>query len=696
MGIRGRLLLFTIGLLGMGYQQTALSLTCSEVRQLTMLYFKMHYSFNKFDDELSKRTLDSFIKLWDPGKLYFYEDDIKKLKSEFETQLDDQIGKIDCQAIDKVVNVFSKRFSERQRYAEKLIDYKFDFKKDEYMVIDRKKVSYAKTQEELNERWRKRMKFQFLSLNASMNDKEKVKEKLKKRNELAIKRHTELTRDKVFGVFLNAFSTSLDPHSSYLPVDELEDFRIRTRLSLEGIGASLRSEEGFTIVTSLVKGGAAEKSGLLKINDKIIAVAQATGEPVDVIDMDLQEVVKLIRGARGTTVKLTIIRESSNKTQKMIIPIVREKIQLVDQQAASKSFDVQVDHKGAKKTFKVGVINLPSFYIDFEGKHQRLKNYRSSSQDTIRELEKLKKEGINGLIIDLRNNGGGSLEESINLAGLFFDKGPVVQVKAPSGETEAYADRDGKTYYDGPLVVMINRHSASASEIFAGAIQDYGRGIIVGDSHTFGKGTVQNLNDVAPTLGAIKVTVNQFYRPLGATTQLKGVDSDITLASLVDELEIGEKYYDYALPFETIKKAEFKGFDLVTPYVKQLKQASLARLAADNGFQEVFNELEEFRKNKEERSRVSLKEKPPEKNEPEESQVEASEENVLNLQEDIYLQEGVRIMGDYLQLLDKKPLGKVALPGVKPKKQTALTPKTDKKPVAEKKDEKKAPEKPAP
>ena len=668
--------MFSIWLVLMGLVSTpASALTCSEVRQLMLLYFKMHYSFNKFDDELSKRTLDNFLKSWDPGKLYFFDKDIKEIKSKFSTNLDDMINQLDCSAIDFVVNRYSKRFKERKKHLTKVVDHKFDFKKDEYMIIDRDKLKYASTIEELNDRWRKRIKFQIKGLKSTISLK-KAREKVRKRNELSIKRHNDLTRDKVFGIFLNSFSMALDPHSSYMPADALEDFRIRTRLSLEGIGASLRSDEGFTIVASLVKGGAAEKGGLLKVSDKIVGVAQAEGEVVDVIDMDLQDVVKLIRGARGTVVKLSVIREGTGANQNLTIPIVREKIQLVDQQAASKLIKVSLKTGKERKIVKVGVINLPSFYIDFEGKHQRLKNYRSSSQDTMRELAKLKKQGIDGLIIDLRNNGGGSLEESINMSGLFFDKGPVVQVKAPDGGTEAYSDRDGQTYYDGPLVVMINRHSASASEIFAGAIKDYERGIIVGDSHTFGKGTVQNLNDVAPTLGAIKVTVNQFYRPNGATTQLKGVDSDIKLPSLIDEFEIGEKFYDYALPFETIKVADHEYFNKVAPYIKKLRQTSIARVAATPDFQEVFDAIEKFKKNKEERSRVSLKEKTAEekakeKKEEKKEQEAENSDDVFNLERDVHLQEALKITGDYIQLLKGEKTGKMAFP--------ALASKTKKK-----------------
>lgn len=648
----------------LGASGSASALSCSEVRQLTLLYFKMHFSYNSFTDEISRRSLDNFLKSWDPGKMYFYQSDIDEFTSKYSNKLDDLIGRdMNCGVVDEIMNRYTQRFNERSQFVNKAIDEKFDFTIEEYLNVDRKNTPYAKTVEEVNDRWRKQIKFQLLNLKMSVDKMDKAREKLKKRYELVVKRHNDLTKDRVYGVFLNAFSTALDPHSSYMPSEELEDFRIRTRLSLEGIGASLRSEDGFTIVANLVKGGAAEKGGQLKVNDKIIAVAQENGEPLDVIDMDLQEVVKKIRGARGTVVKLTVLREEANNSQKKIVPIVREKIQLVEQQASSHIVEVDTKEAGKLKHLKIGVITLPSFYIDFEGRQKRLKNYRSSSNDTKEQIKVLKEKGVDGVIIDLRSNGGGGLDESISTAGLFFGAGPVVQVKASNGETETYNDPDETTSYDGPLVVMINRHSASASEIFAGAIQDYNRGLIVGDTHTFGKGTVQNLNDLAQKLGAVKVTVNQFYRASGASTQLKGVNSDLVLPSIVDELEIGEKYYDYALPYEEIKTAKYQKFNLIKPYVPELKLRSDQRIASDADFKKMKEEIEKYRKNKEERSRVSLKEKKEDEvKDAKKDKNKDKEEDLMNesaefsLKDDVYLQETARIAADYVQLLKKQKL----------------------------------------
>jgi carboxyl-terminal processing protease len=649
------------------------ALDCKEVSKLTDFYFKMHYSFDQFDDELSGRTLDNFIKVWDSQKLYFYASDIDEFRKVYGKKFDDIIPNSDCTGIDFIMNRYSQRFMERQAFIKKAIAMKHDFTVDEYLEVDRKSMNYAKSSEELDERWRKRVKLQILDLKPSVPTIEKIREKLVKRYELLVKRHNELTKDNVYGAYLNAFAMALDPHTSYMPPDDVEDFRIRTRLSLEGIGASLRSEDGYTIVANLVKGGAAEKGGILKENDKIIAVGQGDSEAVDVVDWDLQEVVKKIRGPRGTTVKLTVLRESPEETKKIIIPIVREKIQLVEQQASSKTYNVETNASGAKETLKVGVITLPSFYIDFEGKHRKLKDYRSSARDTAREIERLKRDKVDAIILDLRNNGGGGLEESVDVAGLFFDKGPVVQQKFQSSRVEVLSDDDDFTHYKGPLLVLINRNSASASEIVAGAIQDYGRGLIVGDSHTFGKGTVQNLNDVPGNLGAVKVTVAKYYRPSGKTTQIKGVDADIRLPSIMDELEVGEKFYDYALPYETIKKLSHESFNYIKPYTKTLADRAEKRIASNDDFKKINDEIKAFKDKETERNRISLKEKPVTKEEVKpaddktdkalkdaEDGGETDEET--NLADDVYLQESLKIAGDYVQLFKGKKLGDVALP----------------------------------
>lgn len=699
---KGRSIVLAVAFLGFaGFSGQASALNCQQVRQLVGVYFKMHFSHHDFDDELSRRTLDNFIKSWDPGKVYFLKSDVKDMETKYATKLDDMIMDSDCKAIEEITKTYTKRFGERQKVIDQLIDSKFDFTVDEYMTIDRKKMDYASTTEEIAERWRQRVKFQLLQLNNTMKDLPKAREKLHKRYALGVKRNSELTSDDMYSSFLNAFSSGLDPHSEYYSPEQLEDFRISTSLHLDGIGAVLRSEDGFTTIQELVPGGPAALTGKVNEGDKIIAVAQGEESPVDVIDMDLREVVKLIRGARGTEVRLTLVRDEGTKTSQLVIPIIRDQVQLKDRAAKSKVYPITVSENGANKTYKVGVIDLPSFYMDFEGRQNHEKGYKSSSVDMKNEVEKMKKENVDALIVDLRSNGGGSLDESIDIAGLFFDKGPVVQIKDTRGSTYVQKDEDPKTQFAGPLIVMINRQSASASEIFAGAIQDYKRGLIVGDSHTFGKGTVQNLNDIDEKLGAVKVTISKFFRPSGSSTQLKGVESDIVMPDVLEEYEIGEKNYDYALPWEKIATSEYKEFSLVTPdIVKQLAQASKTRVTTDKGFAKVLTAIKEYKANEDSRSKVSLKEETAAEKAKKEKEQKLADEKAgkkgkdgkkkkaedvdddedgekLPLADDFQLQESLRIAGDYIQVLGKKPLGKITIPDM------------DKPAVAEQADKKK-------
>jgi carboxyl-terminal processing protease len=660
-------LLVASGVLGaFGLASDLFAINCQAVRQLTGHYLRLHYSYHSFDDELSKRTLDNFIKAWDPGKVYFLASDIEGFQKTYGTQLDDLINDGNCSAIDAIINIYSKRFAERQAAVEKIIDSKHDFNLEESLEFDRKTLTWAATTEEVNERWRKRIKFQHLQLKEGMVSEEETRSKLHKRFQLAAKRHNELTSDDLYSIFLNSFSTAMDPHSDYLSPEQLEDFRIQTRLSLEGIGAVLRSEDGFTTIQSLVPGGAAAKTGLVKTDDKIVAVAQGNEHPVDVIDMDLREVVKLIRGARATEVRLSLVRQDAGGVKKIIAPIIREKIQLEDRAAKSYVYEVDAEaSKGKKKPYRIGVVDLPSFYMDFEGRQAQKEDFKSSSVDMVNEIEKLKKEKIDAMVVDLRSNGGGSLDESIRIAGLFFETGPVVQIKGVNKSAYVSEDEDPKTFYDGPLIVLIDRQSASASEIFAGAIQDYQRGLIVGDSHSFGKGTVQNLNDLSKELGAIKVTISKFYRPNGGSTQLKGVESDIVLPSLSDHMEIGEKHYDYALVWDKIEASKHKDFNAVQPYVAALTKASVSRTAAEKEFKEMATSVADFEKKKEEGSKVSLKQKDAKdlkaeskdgkkKKKDLEQGADEDARRIPDLKDDLSLREAVRIATDYVRLIGKE------------------------------------------
>lgn len=671
------------------YIPTSFALDCRDIKQMTQYYLRMHFSIHEFSEEISERTLNNFIRLWDPGKVYFLKEDIDKFAKKSYAQLPKMLDKADCSMIDVIFAQYSKRFEERQSIIPKLIDTKHDFSVEEFMQIDRKSLPYAKSQKEIYDRWRKRIKFQHLQLSKSLDDDKKIREKLHKRYELASKRHKDLTTEDVYGIFMDSFATALDPHTDYFSPSKLEEFRISTRLSLEGIGALLRSEDGVTSIQSLVPGGAAQKSGKVKVDDKIVAVAQGNGTPVDVIDMDLKDVVKLIRGPGGTEVRLSIKRGD----KEVVAPIIREKIQLADRAAKSNMYNSRVELPGENKSYKVGVIDLPSFYMDFEGRQANKENFRSSSRDMRVEINKLKAKAVDGIIVDLRSNGGGSLDEAINVAGLFGGAGPVVQIKG--SKTKPYINYyDRKAIYDGPLILLIDRQSASASEILAGAIKDYGRGLIVGDSHTFGKGTVQNLNDLDPKLGAIKVTISKFFRPSGESTQLRGVASDIVMPSISDFYEIGEKHYDYAIPWGEVKKADHPQFKMVKPYLNQVKLASSGRIKNDKGFKEVKEAIEQYQKSKEERMRVSLKE--PSKKEKEKDEKEAKEKEELEskmekdaygnviqkLDDDIFMQETIRIMTDYIRAMEKKKLGRIKIVELE-KKKSAL--KDSKKSIVDKK-----------
>ena len=658
-----KIVLFIPVLIGALISSTSFALDCKQVRLLTNYYFKMHFTYSEFNDELSKRSLDLFIKAWDPGKLYLLQSDIDRFEKQYSTTIDDAVLAANCNFIDDIVSTYNQRFVERQKGIDEAIAKKHDFTVDEYMEVDQKKMPWAQSGDELADRWRKRVKFQIMGIRETLTDEPKIRTKMEKRMSIVRKRHKETSSDEVMGIYLNAFASALDPHSDYMGPDELEDFRINTRLSLEGIGAVLRSDDGFTTIQSLVAGGAAAQSGQVKKGDKIIAVAQGDKPAVDVVDMDLKEVVKLIRGHHDTEVKLTITRDEKGKNTQRIVALKRQKVQLTDKAAKSQIKIVKVGEGVTAKNIKVGVITLLSFYMDFEGRQNKEKNFKSSSADMLREIEAVKKAGAQVVVLDLRNNGGGSLDEAVTISGLFINSGPMVQIRGSNGTNTLLEDRDSGVAWAGPLAVMINRQSASASEIFAGAIQDYKRGLIIGDTHTFGKGTVQNLNDVSDKLGAIKVTISKFYRPSGSSTHLRGVESDIVIPDIFDELEIGERFYDYALPWEKINDSEFKKLAEVEPYVKKLAEASAARLKTDKSFMQVNEDIKQYKDKILDRTRFSLKEKSEAEKAldkvkletrigfRQDADPESADENAdVLLIDDFQLQEALRIGADYVAL----------------------------------------------
>jgi len=541
-----------------------------------------HLSHLQVNDETSQRAFTKFIESLDTMKLFFLQSDVDEFARE-KFSIDDYVKRGDLQLARRIFDRFLQRVKERIAVAQRYADVQHDFTVDEVMVREPDKMVYATSAAEADERWRRRVKFDLLVQLADDMEQPEAIEKLHKRYR-SIRRNWEQTdSDELLELFLSALTGSFDPHSSYMSPSSLENFLIQMRLELNGIGASLQSQYGETIVKRLVPGGAADKDGRLKIDDVITGVAQGGSEEfIDIVEMKINDVVQLIRGKPGTVVRLEVM--PADKSGRKVYDITRARIELKDSEARSAVIRVGADGKpmieGAEgnlgagptgevveqpglgeKVTKVGVISLPSFYMDMEGRRAGKPDYKSTTRDVRRLLEDFNRQGVDAVVMDLRFNGGGSLPESVQLTGLFIDQGPVVQVKAPDGRISPYPDVDPSMVWKGPLVVLINKFSASASEIFAGAIQDYGRGIVVGDHATHGKGTVQELKNLGsqlvrfrpPNYGALKMTIQQFYRPGGDSTQNRGVVSDIELPYRTTYIDgIGEADLDYALDFDQV------------------------------------------------------------------------------------------------------------------------------------------------
>ncbi|MBX7167213.1 MAG: carboxy terminal-processing peptidase [Pirellulales bacterium] len=668
-----------------------LTVPSSTDRRITISVTNMlgrdHVSQRRLDDEMSERFLKTFLEALDPQKLYFYQSDIDTF-NQSKTQLDDLIIKGDVNFAYLVFNTFLARIDERVKTALELLNEPHDFTVDEEIVTDPEQLSYVKDQAEARERWRKRVKYDLLVLKArDVLEKEKEQkagrngqplvplaeagksggvspvEKLTRRYKSLARRMHQIDSSELLEMYLTALTTSYDPHTSYMSPDTLENFEIQMRLQLAGIGAALQSEDGDTIVSKLIPDGPAARDGHLKKKDHVVGVGQGPdGEIVDVIDMKLSDVVDLIRGKEGTVVRLKVVR--AGEEQPLVIPITRAKVELNDSAAQGSVFEAGRRPDG--RPYKVGVIDLPSFYMDMNGARLGKPDFRSTSRDVGRILEGFRAQGVEALILDLRKNGGGALEEAIKLTGMFIDRGPVVQVKNAFGEVESYQDRDRGTAWDGPLVVLISKFSASASEIFAGAIQDYGRGLVVGDSSTHGKGSVQSLKDISwelfrgqqSALGALKITMQQFYRPSGDSTQNRGVVSDVELPALSSHLPVGESDLPYALPFDKVDKAAFEQLHMADPdLVKQLKGLSGQRTQQSKEFQREEHKIERYLAQKE-RKAVTLNEekflaerKEFNAEEAEEDQLEAAENpDSTTIKRDYYLDEAMAITCDYVRL----------------------------------------------
>jgi len=659
------------------------------------IFSNQEYTKHPIDDSLSKMLFDEYIDTLDPAKMYLTQEDIAEF-SENRTLLDDQLKRGNVKFAFKLYDRLLERLKQYRAFTAKELKKGFDFTKDEDYFFDREKAERP-TNAELKELWRKRLKNELLSLRLAdkMMKKEEKKEKKasvegddkkaeedatgekfaklwrKSPKERILKRTdtliTALEKKRPVDrleFYLTSLGRVLDPHSSYFAPRTSEDFDINMKLSLVGIGAVLSQDDnGYTKIVSIVPGGPADKDGRLEKEDRIAAVGQDGGEPTDIVDVPLTDVVRLIRGTKGTRVDLYVLKGAQGlHGVPHVISLIRDKVTLKNQESKG-----TIRNVGGKK---IGVIDVPSFYIDFKGAASHQPDYKSVTRDVKKILENFAKEKVDGVVVDMRKNGGGSLQEAIKLTGLFIDSGPVVQVKnAYSSTPSVEKDGDGRTYYSGPLIVLISRFSASAAEIFAAAIQDYGRGLIVGDAHTHGKGTVQTIFSLRDCLasyglkmepGQLKVTIAKFYRINGDSTQRRGVTPDIVLPDLTDAMDnLGESKLKYALPWDSIPPSDYAPCGDLKSGVPGLREKSEKRVASNPKFQEIKKLIERL-KEMNKREKITLNEKARFKMMEEEKKISDEQEAVLDADgnekkdEDVFIDEAVNIMLDMLKTSSKK------------------------------------------
>ncbi|MFG6490264.1 carboxy terminal-processing peptidase [Roseateles sp. BYS78W] len=567
------------------------------------LLSRFHYKAIPLDDALSSRVFDQYLKSLDPEKLYFLQSDIDRLAVD-RTRLDDAILTEDLRVPFEIFNLYERRVLERMTYGRSLLHKGFDFERNETLMIDRKDQPWPATEAGSLDLWRKRVKNDWLRLKLAGQDDAAIAKVLDKRYDNAAKRLGKISSADAFQAFMNAYTMAIEPHTNYLGPRAAEEFDISMRLSLVGIGAVLTEIDGYTTIRELVPGGPASLSGQLKVGDRIVGVGQGTKGPMDdVVGWRLDDTVAAIRGAMNSTVRLDILpADNGPDTPNKSVSLVRNTITIKDSAAKAKVYSVAT---GAGKRL-IGVITLPSFYEDVDALRKGDKDYRSAARDVARLLQDLKAQKVEGLLIDLRNNGGGSLREAVDLTGLFVGKGPVVQTRNAKGEISVEKYADAGPAWDGPLGVLINRSSASASEIFAAAIQDYGRGLVIGEP-SFGKGTVQtvaSLDQIArnatPVFGELKMTIAQFFRVNGGTTQLRGVTPDIGYPPSGDDTQFGESSFDNPLPWTRIKAADYAPVGDVTASLPRLLAWHESRVQRDPDYQNLLERLakaQELRKN---------------------------------------------------------------------------------------------------
>jgi len=559
---------------------------------IVQLMQRYHYKPVKVNDTLSDQIFDRFLDTLDSQKRFLLASDIAEFEK-YRLEFDDALRKAQLDPVFEIFKRFRQRMEERALYAQGLLKLDFDFTVDENYIFNREDADWAESEQVMDELWRKRVKNDILNLRLADQSNEELIETLEKRYERMARSVTQLNSNQVFQFFINAYTLSVEPHTSYFSPRSSENFNINMRLSLEGIGAALQTEDEYTVVRRVITGGPAALSKQISVDDRIVGVGNGKKEEiVDVVSWPLDDVVDLIRGPKGTTVRLKILPGSApTGTPPQIITLVRDKIKLEEQAAKSSVLEVP----GVGNARRIGVIDLPTFYRDSAARAQGQADFRSTTRDVSRLLGELQSTdgGVDGVIIDLRGNGGGSLVEATQLTGLFIEDGPVVQIREASGKVEAQNDNDPAVVYDGPLAVLVDRSSASASEIFAAAIQDYGRGVILGEP-TFGKGTVQSVVplDRKGKLGQLKITIAQFFRVNGEGTQHRGVVPDVLFPTAMDSDAQGERGLDNALSWAEVARASFSEWSLEKPDYSQVQSRHESRYQANDSFDLLIEELD--------------------------------------------------------------------------------------------------------
>ncbi len=576
----------------------------------TNILTHFHYKAEPLDAKMSAMIFDRYFDSLDQDRLFFLQSDVDRFKPDRD-KLGDDLMSENLTLPFAVFNLYEQRVAERTAYAREQLKKGFDFSKDESYMYQREKAPWPKTEAEVDDLWRQRTKNDWLRLKLAGQTDAKIRTVLDKRYAAYLDRVHQLNSEDVFQTFMNAYALSIDPHTNYLGPRASENFDIAMRLSLEGIGAVLQRDDDYTAIREIVPGGPASNSGKFKVGDRIVGVGQGdSGQVTDVVGWRLDDVVDLIRGQKDTTVRLEVLPANEGPDGKhQTIALVRKKVNIEEQAAKSSIIEV----KDNTTVRHIGVITLPTFYEDFDARRRGDKDYKSATRDVSRLLADLKKQNVDGVLIDLRNDGGGSLSEAIDLTGLFTGKGPVVQVRNATGRVEEGRNVRTDMVWDGPLAVLVNRNSASASEIFAAAIQDYGRGLIVGEP-TYGKGTVQNLVDLdqlkqneKPELGELKMTIQQFFRVDGGSTQLRGVSPDIAFPITADFDQNGEQINDNALAWSSISAATYSPTSDLKSIVPTLESLHASRATTDKAWQAYQADVADFRKLRKDTS-ISLNE----------------------------------------------------------------------------------------